>query len=485
MTVSADEPVQLRLYGLGQSVTAQDITKAFSPAEILKIQVFPSSRGDTQWATVLLRGGADLDECLKLKSRLQSQGVSMIVANPEPAFYGQDIDNTGRNLRSVPLSQHPFPPLLESSRDLPPHFSPNLPTNLYILNLPIDMDPVQFHSLFEPFGAVEHSQLLSELDGMGRRRGFIMMETHTQASNVMMTLNGKWFSGSRIDITWALKQLKPNEIKRRGGGLLSNRVIHPPQIHHLDRDREAMADCSVVVDNLDALAFPSPTSISEIFSHFGPISRVTMIPGLTGSAIIKFATSQTARDVVAMGPMTIGTSAILFRPLVGSAGLSPTRFSPFPDPVTRDVQAHGATIGVTSGHHSLAPSRSFPKIDWSHGIKSNLNPATSAFVPSSYSQLRQVPATSSSPVSQADEDDLKNEEPLGNLLTSSLSDSQHSRTTRTDTTKASSADIQQHKTQNSTTHLSRAHEQGLKAIKAIWDRPEVWSESVAGKGEGR
>lgn len=44
--------------------------------------------------------------------------------------------------------------------------------------------------LAEKWGAVEHSMLLSVLDGMGRRRGFVIYDEHEVAKKAMADLSG-------------------------------------------------------------------------------------------------------------------------------------------------------------------------------------------------------------------------------------------------------------------------------------------------------
>lgn len=48
----------------------------------------------------------------------------------------------------------------------------------------------QFRMLAEKWGPVEHSMLLSVLDGMGRRRGFVIYDEHEIAKKAMSELNG-------------------------------------------------------------------------------------------------------------------------------------------------------------------------------------------------------------------------------------------------------------------------------------------------------
>jgi hypothetical protein len=53
-------------------------------------------------------------------------------------------------------------------------------------------DRAHFKSIFTPYGMVEHSSLLSQLDGMGRRRGFVLMSTHREAVTAMEAEGGRY-----------------------------------------------------------------------------------------------------------------------------------------------------------------------------------------------------------------------------------------------------------------------------------------------------
>lgn len=85
---------------------------------------------------------------------------------------------------SSPYPQSPF--ALQSLQGSPffprQEQSSTLPRNLYVLNLPLDLTQyvrcwpsphslrIEFKNLFINYGVVEHSILLSQLDGLGRRR---------------------------------------------------------------------------------------------------------------------------------------------------------------------------------------------------------------------------------------------------------------------------------------------------------------------------
>ena len=51
---------------------------------------------------------------------------------------------------------------------------------------------MQFRYLFVRYGMVEHSTLLSQLDNLGKRRGFILMNTHQEAVRALGAMNGQW-----------------------------------------------------------------------------------------------------------------------------------------------------------------------------------------------------------------------------------------------------------------------------------------------------
>ncbi|WVQ75740.1 hypothetical protein IAR50_005371 [Cryptococcus sp. DSM 104548] len=256
-------------------------------------------------------------------------------AAPGPASFGaRDLrDNAGLGFRHV----DPQGPL---------------PRNLYIMGLPLDMTQAQFKSMFTPFGMVEHSTLLSQLDGIGRRRGFVLMSTHQEAVEATRAMNGSWHSGFKMDVSWALVQ---REAKHFGPGyMMPNRVVHPPTA--LVRF-EPPEECTVIVENLDPAYFPDSLTIRDIFSHFGPISRVSILSSNPLQVIVQFDHSVSATALLAANGLNLGGRPLIARryatrlvPVSTSNPTSPTTTGLTFDPFGQGFAQHVSTVSNRRAH---------------------------------------------------------------------------------------------------------------------------------------
>ncbi|OXG29559.1 hypothetical protein C367_02005 [Cryptococcus neoformans Ze90-1] len=249
-------------------------------------------------------------------------------SNPSPFAIGSSVHNMGS--ASVPISTTGFniSGLSDSFLSLNlgmnlrdnsglgyRHVDPQgpLPRNLYVMGLPLDMTQIQFKALFTSFGMVEHSTLLSQLDGMGRRRGFVLMSTHQEAVETMRAMNGTWHGGFKMDVSWALVQ---REAKHFGSSnIMPNRVVHPPTV---PIRRESVEEGTVVVDNLDSAYFPDSASIRDIFNHFGPVSRVNILSSNPFKILIQFDHAVSATALVAANGLNLGGRPLVARRYVGA-----------------------------------------------------------------------------------------------------------------------------------------------------------------------
>ncbi|XP_053311658.1 RNA-binding motif, single-stranded-interacting protein 2 isoform X4 [Spea bombifrons] len=66
------------------------------------------------------------------------------------------------------------------------------PTNLYISNLPINMDEQELESLLKPFGQVISTRILRDANGTSRGVGFARMESTEKCEAVILHFNGKY-----------------------------------------------------------------------------------------------------------------------------------------------------------------------------------------------------------------------------------------------------------------------------------------------------
>ncbi|WVO14950.1 hypothetical protein L204_102591 [Cryptococcus depauperatus] len=361
---------EMRLYGLNHSVTSDNLINFFSSHTRVLGVLIHSQNGPTasvnnvnlQWAQVWVDSEEGVQKCLELKSCLTPSGITLVRAPASTtlghAGQGTSTPGTITPNGSFELKTPPSPPpvtanasstLLPVGSNIGPtsasivsgpggynsiaslcgnfnalsvrtnpdttgtnmgfkHVDPHgpLPRNLYVMGLPLDLTQTQFKALFTPFGMVEHSTLLSQLDGMGRRRGFVLMSTHQEAIEAMRAMNGTWHNNLKMDVSWALVQ---REAKHFGtSGIMPNRVVHPPT---MPTRKEPLEDCAVIVENLDPSYFPDSATVREVFNHFGPVSRVNILSTAPLQVLIQFDHSVSATALIAANGLNLGG-----RPLV-------------------------------------------------------------------------------------------------------------------------------------------------------------------------
>lgn len=78
--------------------------------------------------------------------------------------------------------------------------------NLYVLNLPLNVSTEQFEELFKQHGQVAHAVILATLDGLARRRGFILMQNSREADVAIKQLDGHSWHGYRMEVSFAIVQ---------------------------------------------------------------------------------------------------------------------------------------------------------------------------------------------------------------------------------------------------------------------------------------
>ncbi|CAD6565083.1 MAG: hypothetical protein TREMPRED_000809 [Tremellales sp. Tagirdzhanova-0007] len=311
-------------------VTTDTLTNFFSSGVLLH----PQPHSDRQWAQVWVATREQVEMCMRLKATFAERGINVSLppndATPAlPSWFTPD---------STPiLPSHPdFPPSPQSLASRGPrpeeltlgyrHMDPQgpLPRNLYTMGLPLDMAQMQFKELFVPFGMVEHSTLLSQLDGFGRRRGFILMSTHREAIEAIQGVNGRYIE---IDVSWALVQREAKHSRSNMLGALPNRVIHPPA---MPTRWEFSIDSSVIVDNLDTSFFPDAGAIRDIFSPFGPILRVSVLRHDPLQVLIQFEHSVSAVALIKSNGMSLAGRPILTRSVTPlTPATPPIHFDPF------------------------------------------------------------------------------------------------------------------------------------------------------------
>nr|XP_031858299.1 uncharacterized protein CI109_006270 [Kwoniella shandongensis]KAA5525371.1 hypothetical protein CI109_006270 [Kwoniella shandongensis] len=370
---------EVRLYGLNQAVTTDSLVNFFSAkTHVHGVLLHQNEFGNgLQWAQVWVGSEDEVQKCLDLRTHLAPSGITLSRAPSTLLSSSQGLPTPDRDTSAPPLEIR-APPTPQS---LPPGVRPDLsaglgyrhidpqgplPRNLYVMGLPLDLTQNQFKALFASYGMVEHSTLLSQLDGMGRRRGFILMSTHREAVEAMQAMNGSWVDGFQIDVSWALVQREGKQYGSHAYGSLPNRVIHPPS---MPVRREMSDDCSVIVENLDEKYFPNAGTIREIFSHFGPVTRVTVLSMSPFQALIQFEHEVSAMALLNADGLSLGGRPITTRryrtstPASSSPPSGRITFDPFgPDLCSRFT---GLNFNLkSSSNHLNADSEPFVPLAW-------------------------------------------------------------------------------------------------------------------------
>lgn len=83
-------------------------------------------------------------------------------------------------------------------------------SNLYVLNLSLDMTNDSLKAIMQEVGEVKHVCVLATLDNAGRRRAFVDMATPEEAYQVVESFHGKKIEGYELHVSYAF-------IQRSGG----------------------------------------------------------------------------------------------------------------------------------------------------------------------------------------------------------------------------------------------------------------------------
>ena len=87
--------------------------------------------------------------------------------------------------------------------------------NIYVGNLPFEVDNTELESTFTEFGEVSSARVIQDREsGRSRGFGFVEMADNSQAEAAIQALNGKEMNGRPLTVNEA----KPREDRRGGGG---------------------------------------------------------------------------------------------------------------------------------------------------------------------------------------------------------------------------------------------------------------------------
>ncbi|KZT01213.1 uncharacterized protein LAESUDRAFT_739252 [Laetiporus sulphureus 93-53] len=200
--------------------------------------------------------------------------------------------------------------------------------NLYVLGLPFDLTKPEFIEIFSRYGTVSHAVILATVDNASRRRGFVVMSTHSEARRAMDALSRKEIKGHTIDVSWAVVQRSQGFLD--GGdrtSMLSSQSpcpSPPPFEFSVVRSNPpsgkvsmcstpiperaplsliAAHPASLLVVNLPSVLFSQLTDLYPLFCPYGDIKKLEIVDPDTASApsgdisvIVEYANVAQARD---------------------------------------------------------------------------------------------------------------------------------------------------------------------------------------------
>lgn len=87
--------------------------------------------------------------------------------------------------------------------------------NMYVSNLGFQVTDEDLRNLFEPFGQVSSSKVITDREsGRSRGFGFVEMSSDTEANSAISKLNGKEMDGRQISVSVAKEKPNPGTRKR-------------------------------------------------------------------------------------------------------------------------------------------------------------------------------------------------------------------------------------------------------------------------------
>lgn len=84
-------------------------------------------------------------------------------------------------------------------------------TNLYIKNVPLEVDEAEFRSIFEPFGQVTSAVVSKDQDGKSKGFGFVNFEKHEDAAKAVDELHEKDYKGQPLYVARAQRKSEREE----------------------------------------------------------------------------------------------------------------------------------------------------------------------------------------------------------------------------------------------------------------------------------
>ncbi|BGP18619.1 hypothetical protein JCM10213_004168 [Rhodosporidiobolus nylandii] len=84
-------------------------------------------------------------------------------------------------------------------------------TNLYIKNVPVEVDEAEFRGIFEPFGKVTSAVITKDAEGKSKGFGFVNYEQHEDAAKAVDALHEKEYKGQQLYVARAQRKSEREE----------------------------------------------------------------------------------------------------------------------------------------------------------------------------------------------------------------------------------------------------------------------------------
>jgi len=176
-------------------------------------------------------------------------------------------------------------------------------TNIYVKNLTDDYDDQKLRELFEPFGKVMSTKVMTDENGKSKCFGFVSFEEPEMAENAFQQLNGKEMSnGKHLYMNRAQKKaVRKEELRRKFEEFRLKRINRYKGVN-------------LYVKNLDD-SFDDQTLHNE-FSAFGTITSAKVMTDSTkrsrGFGFVCFSTKEEAQKAISQMNNRIVTTKPLY-----------------------------------------------------------------------------------------------------------------------------------------------------------------------------
>ncbi|GAA6004006.1 hypothetical protein JCM10207_006509 [Rhodosporidiobolus poonsookiae] len=124
-------------------------------------------------------------------ARAAIEGVNGMLLNDKVVFVGIHIPKRERQAKIDEIRAH-F-------------------TNLYIKNVPVEVDTDEFRKIFEPFGKVTSAVITTDSEGKSKGFGFVNYENHEDAAKAVEELHEKDYKGQQLYVARAQRKSEREE----------------------------------------------------------------------------------------------------------------------------------------------------------------------------------------------------------------------------------------------------------------------------------